>query len=387
MYSIFSYGKMIADHIRTQGYASAMRQAINPDSIVLEIGTGIGVFAMLACQFGARHVYAVEPDDSIQVAREIAAANGFADRIEFIQDLSTRVTLPERVDVIISDLRGVLPLFGHHIASIADARKRFLAPSGTLIAQRDTLWAAVVEAPNLYDRYATPWIDNDFGLNLRAGQRIVSNNWQKARTGVDQLLTDPQQWAALDYNVLECTDVSAELNWTAMRAGTAHGLSLWFDATLAEGVSFSNAPDQPELIYGSAFFPFSAPIAVASSDEIYVTLSANLVGDDYVWRWNTRVTRQGGASEVKADFKQSTFFGAPLSLEQLRKLESSYVPALDEEGRIDYLILSLMNEQVSLGEIAHRISDKFPNRFKSWNDALTRVGGLSIKYSRSMRCE
>ncbi len=387
MYSIFSYGKMIADHIRTQGYASAMRQAINPDSVVLEIGTGIGVFAMLACQFGARHVYAVEPDDSIQVAREIAAANGFADRIEFIQDLSTRTTLPERVDVIISDLRGVLPLFGHHIASIADARKRFLAPSGTLIAQRDTLWAAVVEAPNLYDRYATPWIDNDFGLNLRAGQRIVSNSWQKVRASVDQLLTNPQQWAALDYNVIECTDVSAELTWTAMRAGTAHGLSLWFDATLAEGVSFSNAPDQPELIYGSAFFPFSAPIAVASSDEIYVTLSANLVGDDYVWRWNTRVTSEGGASEVKADFKQSTFFGTPLSLEQLRKLESSYVPALDEEGRIDYLILSLMNEQVSLGEIAHRISDKFPNRFKSWNDALTRVGGLSIKYSRSMRCE
>ena len=387
MYSISSYGKMIADHIRTRAYAGAMRQAINPDSIVLDIGTGIGIFAMLACQFGARRVYAIEPNDAIQVAREIAAANGFADRIEFIQDLSTRITLPERVDVIISDLRGVLPLFDHHIASIADARKRFLAPGGTMIAQRDTLWAAVVEAPNLYDRYATPWNDNEFGLDLRAGQRIVSNTWQKGRANVDQLLTDPRQWAAMDYNVIESPDASAEITWTAMRAGTAHGLSLWFDATLAEGVSFSNAPGQPELIYGSAFLPFSAPIAVASGDEIYVTISADLVGDDYVWRWNTRVTGQGDPTEVKADFKQSTFFGAALSLEQLRKRESNYVPALDEEGRVDYLILSLMNEQASLGEIAHRVSDKFPNRFKSWNDALTRVGELSIKYSRSMRCE
>src|SRR5687768_12813489 len=110
MYSISSYGKMIADSIRTQAYASAIGRAIKPDSVVLDIGTGIGIFAMLACQFGARRVYAIEPDDAIQVARETAAANGFADRIEFIQGLSTRIALPERVDVIVSDLRGVLPL-------------------------------------------------------------------------------------------------------------------------------------------------------------------------------------------------------------------------------------------------------------------------------------
>lgn len=379
MYSITSYGKMIADRVRTGAYANALRRATRPDSVVLDIGTGIGIIAMLACQFGARRVYAIEPGDAIQVAREIAAANGFADRVEFIQDLSTRVTLPERADVIVSDLRGVLPLFRHHIPSIVDARKRLLAPGGVLIPEQDTLWAAVAEAPDLYERYATLWTDNDYGLDLGAARRLVSNTWQKGRVNADQLLTRPQPWGALDYNSVESADVSAELTFTMTRAGAAHGLSLWFDARLAEGVSFSTAPGMPELIYGSAFFPFSAPVTLDASDRVSLKLSADLVGDDYIWRWNTRVLGEG--DKVKADFKQSTFFGAPLSLDQLRKRESSYVPALDEGGQIDRLILSLMDGRHSLGEIAHRVANELPDRFKSWQDALTRVGELSLKYS------
>ena len=381
MYSISGYGRMIADHIRTEAYASALSRAIKPDSVVLDIGTGIGIFAMLACQFGARRVYAIEPDNAIQVAREIAAANGFVDRIEFIQELSTRITLPERVDVIISDLRGVLPLFRHHIPSILDARKRFLAPDGILIPQQDKLWAAVAEAPDLYERYQTLWTHNNYGLDLGAARRLVINTWQKGRANSDQLLTRPQQWAALDYKSIESSDVGSEMAFTVTRAGTAHGLSLWFDALLAEGVSFSNAPGQPELIYGSAFFPLSQPITMALGDIISVKLSADLVGEDYIWRWNTRVLDQDDPAKVKADFKQSTFFGAPLSIEQLRKRESSYVPSLDEYGQIDQLILSLMTGQLSLNEIAHRAANDFPHRFKSWQDALTRVGELSLKYS------
>src|SRR3989339_432255 len=137
MYSIARYGEMIVDTFRMQAYAQALRQAVKPGSVVSDIGTGTGIFAMLACQFGARKVYAIEPSDAIHVAREIAAANGYADRIEFIQDMSTEVTLSEKADVIISDLRGVLPLFQKHLPVLADARKRLLASDGVLIPQRD----------------------------------------------------------------------------------------------------------------------------------------------------------------------------------------------------------------------------------------------------------
>ena len=112
MYSLSGYGEMIADRVRIAAYVQALRQAVRPGAVVVDIGTGPGIMAVLACQLGASRVYAIESDEIIQVARAIAAANGCADRIEFIEDLSTKVTLPVRADVIVSDMRGVLPFLG-----------------------------------------------------------------------------------------------------------------------------------------------------------------------------------------------------------------------------------------------------------------------------------
>lgn len=147
MYSLDVHGAMIADEIRTGAYARALEQTVRPGSTVVDLGAGSGIMSLLACKHGARKVYAIEPDEVIEVAKELARENGFADRIEFIRDISTKVTLPERVEVIVADLRGVLPLFHTHLPSISDARERFLAPGGTIIPRCDTLWAGVVESP------------------------------------------------------------------------------------------------------------------------------------------------------------------------------------------------------------------------------------------------
>src|SRR5215468_7784267 len=164
MYSIEDYGAMIADEARMNPYLEALRRSVKSGCVVVDLGAGTGIFALFACRFGARRVYAVEPADAIKIAREIAAANGYADRIEFIQKLSTEITLPEQADVIISDLRGLLPFLGNHISSIRDARKRLLKPGGTLIPQRDEVWVGVVEAGGTYDEYCQPWDSYDFDM-------------------------------------------------------------------------------------------------------------------------------------------------------------------------------------------------------------------------------
>src|SRR5690349_9070488 len=133
MYSLHFYGEMMADTGRVEPYIEALRQRVGPDSVVLDLGCGPGLFALLACKFGARRVFAVEPDNTINIAREAAAANGFANRIEFFQNLSTEITLPEPATIIVSDLRGVLPWFQQHLPSIIDARQRLLSPGGVLI--------------------------------------------------------------------------------------------------------------------------------------------------------------------------------------------------------------------------------------------------------------
>lgn len=371
---------MIADKGRMDAYVKALRQSVKPDSTVLDIGTGTGIFALLACQFGAKKVYAIEPSDAIQVAREIAAANGYADRIEFIQKLSTEVNLPQLADVIISDIRGILPLFQQHIPAIVDARKRLLSPDGILIPQCDTLWAAVVEVPHLYSRIVSAWDDNAYGLDMKAARQIVTNIWSKGRVAPAQLLTTPQSWATLDYSTIESSDVSAQINWDVARSGRAHGLSVWFDATLAEGIGFSNAPGMPELIYGIAFFPWTKPVFLELGERVSVSLQANLVGDNYIWRWHTCVLNNSG--NIKTKFQQSTFFAMPLPPAELRKGSANYVATLNEEGEIDRLILELMSSGKELGDIARQVQAQFPDYFANWQSALTRVGDLSKKYSK-----
>jgi protein arginine N-methyltransferase 1 len=223
--------------------------------------------------------------------------------------LSTEITLPEPANIIISDLRGVLPWFEQHIPSIIDARERLLARGGVLIPQRDVLWAAVVEAPEQYGDLVGPW--QKFDLDLSAGTRLVTNTWRKTYLKPEQLLVDPVCWTRIDYYKVQNADVHAEISWRAARKGTAHGVAVWFDSELADGISFSNHPDAAKMIYGVGLFPFPRPVEITEGERIHLQLAANLIQDGYVWRWDTDFSA--------ASFKQSTFYGVPLSQAQLHK--------------------------------------------------------------------
>ena len=221
--------------------------------MVLDIGAGTGIMSLLACRAGARKVYAVEVGDASGVAGEIARANGLADRIELVQAKSTDITLPERADVIVSDLRGVLPLLQHHIPSILDARRRHLAPGGTMIPQRDELRIGLVETAKETERLIAPWTKERFGFEMGAARQIVTNTWDRTFLRPEQLLGDPAPWVTLDYEAIESPDVGATVTLTATRAGAAHGLAVWFDAVLCDGIGYSNAPGMPETVYRHRF--------------------------------------------------------------------------------------------------------------------------------------
>ena len=385
MYSVSAYGGMIADETRMDCYARALERCVTPNSVVVDIGAGTGILALLACRLGARRVYAIEPSDAIRVGRQSAYANGYGDRIQWIQDHSTRVVLPETADVIVSDLRGCLPLHGNHVKAIADARCRFLARGGTLIPQRDTLWLCPVESPDVYRRYTKPWLENAYQLDMRAGHRLVINTWDKARIAKDQFLTSPQCWATLDYRTIEHPNISAQEACVATRAGTAHGMSVWFEASLADGVGFSTAPDLKELVYGSAFFPWAQPVKLTAGDSITISLRADLVGNDYVWQWHTDVRDHADPALVKANFKQSTFLGIPYSASQLRKRAAGFRPTLSTDGQLVRRALNLMADDTTLEDVATCLLDEFPKRFDSHADALAFVGNLSLKYSELSR--
>lgn len=377
MYSVHQYGSMIKDSVRMDAYAEALRQSILPESVVLEIGTGPGFMALLAAKWGARRVYAIEQDAVIGLAEQIAKDNAFSRRIQFIRALSTAVDLPEPVDVIVSDLRSALPLYGAHIPSIVDARERFLKDGGILIPRQDVLWVAPVENRPCYERDLAIWREGLADIDLRAGSQYIANRLVIFQPKPEQLLAPPQIWATLDYRTITDPHVAGSVTSTATRSGVAHGLAVWFDAELLEGIGFSNAPGQKETVYGRSFFPWPEPVALEAGDRVNVTIDASLVGDGYTWSWTSTVVGCHDDDHPKAVFRQSTFLGALLSVQDLHKRHAQYRPTLNPDGLAMQVVLDRFDGQTPLAEIATVLMDRFPKRFKSVDAALDYVGEIA----------
>ena len=387
MYSIIDYGEMIADKVRMDPYVYALKAKIGPDSVVLDIGTGTGMHALLACKFGARKVYAIEPNEAIHLARELAQVNGYADRIELFQDVSTRVTLPEKADVIVSDLRGVLPLYGQHIPAIIDARQRHLVPGGALIPIRDIVWVSLVESAKVYNELIMPW-DTPYGLSMEAAKQIVLNSWVEENTDSfrkHNLLIEPQIWTVLDYPSIENPNVSSSLLTTqATRDGTAHGLLLWFDGEIADGIHVYNGPDAAKVaeVYGCAFFPLLEPVSIAKGDTIILDIQADLKGEEYIWRWHTLIQSGDESQTIKADYQQSTDLEYRLESAVLHESVLNSRPARDEAGEIDHFILGQMDGGHTIDQISELVQELFPGRFKTLGEAQNYVNVLSQDYGR-----
>jgi protein arginine N-methyltransferase 1 len=380
-YSLRFFARMVADRVRTKAYTEALRRTVRPGCVVLDLGTGFGIHALLACQLGAGRVYAVDPSNAVQVGRELARANGFGDRIEFIQDLSTRVELPTRADVIVSDLRGALPLYQGHIPSLADARARHLAPNGVLIPKQDDLYMAVLEAEETYRQYRQPWGEHSHGFDFGPLQQRFLNAWDSFDGDRGALLTAPARWASVEYTTVTDANLRGSARWSVERGGIGHGLRVWFDATLLDGVTFSTGPTQEaRTVYGASFFPWQDPVPLLPGDEVVAEIRADLVGEEYIWTWSTRVTEGGSAGRVKAHFRQSTFTGQLLSLKLLERLPPGHVPGLGSEGRLVRFVLEQMDTGHSVEAIARALLEKYPSAFSDERAALGRVRAISAQY-------
>ncbi|HKT79974.1 MAG TPA: 50S ribosomal protein L11 methyltransferase [Vicinamibacterales bacterium] len=385
-YGIFQHGAMVLDAVRMDAYARAITASVAPGSVVVDLGTGTGIMAMLACRAGARRVYAIERDEVIQLARDVASANGFAERIVFMQGNSFDLRLPEAADVLVADAGGALPWFRDHLKAIADARRRFLTANGVVIPQRDSGWAAVAERSEQYSHISDPWQTATLGFKMESPRQAAMNTIASTRVSADDLLSDVQCWGAIDYSVADGPDVHARLEWTVTRAGVGHGVAAGFTRTLADGITFSNAPDAAastrSSVYSQVLFPWERPVPLVPGDRVVCALEGHLVGQSYIWNWATDICSVA-THQQKAAFKQSTFFGIPMSPTRLRTRGAAFTPALNERGRIARQVLGDVSHGRTLKVIAEGLVREFPHRFADAQQALNHAVELLQDYGGS----
>lgn len=263
------YHQMLSDSVRMDAYRDAIFQSVKPGDVVVDLGAGTGILGLWALQAGASKVYAIEKTEAIDLARQIAAANHLQDKIEFIQQTSTDVELPEKADLLISETLGSFGIDENTLPFTFDARDRFLTtpPKNTptrMIPQSLDLFVAPIQSQTIYDKLDfwrhIPDLDFTPAFDTFASKIMIET------VAPTDLLTQPIELASIDLRTQ--TDATFEKNvFIAIKnAGTIHALSGWFTTQLTDDISISTSPADPQTHWKQAVFPFREPIAVIAGD-------------------------------------------------------------------------------------------------------------------------
>lgn len=368
---------MLGDTVRREAYCRAMRRAIREGDTVLEIGSGPGYFALEAARLGAAKVWALEPADIVSLAQEIVRRNGFEDRIECLQMASAEFRPESEMDVVVSDLRGILPLFEGNVAAIEDARTRLLRPGGRLIPQRDELWGAVVTAPDTWTSWTEGWEQPSW--DLEPAREAALHIWRQVHLDEAALLTAPERWNEIDYREARAdARVQGVVRGVADRTAKAHGLAIWFETDLYEGIGFSNRPGAPRTLYGQGFFPFLEPLSVKPGDRFEVEVVSMPKRGEYIWRWSTRLATDD--PERDKAFDQSTFFGVPVSRAKLARRSDGHRACLTSGAQLLRFVLDRMDGEHTNDQIAVALYQQFPGVLASPREALARVADIAERH-------
>ncbi len=370
--TFFSQRSMVFDDYRNGLYADAIRKVVTPETVVLDLGAGLGIHGLVAAVAGAKRVYLVEPEPVVNVAMEIARANGLAERIVVLEGKIEEVELPEQVDLIVSVFTGNLLFSEDLLPSLVYARDRYLKPGGHLIPDFAELVLAPVSAPEFYAKYIECWSEPNLGLDFSPARRFAANEmqWLRREEFRSDRLAPGAAVASVDLTTLTGADCYGEVQYRIDTPGLSHGLLGWIRIRLGDHW-LSSDPDEPEVHWSPVLLPLDPPIPVQVGEEVQVSLHRPAKGD---WTW--AVTTTSGAQ------RHSNFLARADGLQRLRKMAPEYRPALSKRGESALRILEKMQAGWSNREIADYLVETEHESYASAEEALQRVQSLALNYAR-----
>lgn len=374
---------LLSDRNRTNAYRAAINQTVKQQDVVLDIGAGSGILSFFACLAGARKVYAIEQSDAIELAREIVAANGFSDRIEFIKERSQNASLAEKVDVVVSDTGHTFGLQGGMLGTLLDARRRFLKPEGQIIPESVELFVAPIELAKAES--LDVWNEDRYGLDLSPIRRFAANTNYQMILESSNSLGNPALLTAIQFQTRDTVYVDAETVCVIERDGRLHGLGAWVSINLSAGISFNNSPvnrSDRSVGWRQSFFPIETPVAVRADDAVKTKISTY---DGKEWRWQVEIydgdpSVSKGAT-VKARFDHATLGSFPIRAEQLKKKLPDYAPTLSRKGEAEAYVLSAFDGKRTAKEIAEHVAARFEDCFPTKTAAAEFVSRIVARCS------
>jgi len=366
----------LSDRNRLCAYERALAEVVRPGDVVVDLASGTGILGMLACRAGAARVYAIEMDGIAGLARELARANRFGDRLVVVKEHSTAATLPERADVLVSDQIGRFGLEASIVELVADARARLLKPDARLIPCAVELVVAPVRHPRLFRRIEF-WSRRPAGFDYEPARGIAANTGYPARLSADHLLGPASPLLTIDLTKDAPDTLTEQASMTIAETGCLHGIGGWFSARLSPSVTVTNSPLARDRIRRrQVFLPVDRAVTVSAGDVVDVRMQ--LRPAELMYAWDVTVRRDSGPP---VRFRHSTFAGMLLDPADLRRTAPGYRPRLTPRGVARLTVLSLCDGVRTLSDIEAEVQGRHPELFASRGDAAAFVAEVVTRYS------
>jgi tetratricopeptide (TPR) repeat protein len=241
---------MINDAERNDAYDRALRRVVTPDTMVLEIGTGSALVAMMAARAGAAHVTTCEISRPLaRVAAETVARNGLDGRITVVPKHSIRlrigVDLPRRADLLVLELFATgLVGEANMLDVLRHARHALLTPAALVVPAAGTVSGLLIQCDELA-RINPVGALCGFDLGAFDVFRRPGYAWIDLAADRYEPLSEP--FRALDFDFRRDMPEAGgcDLAVAATADGLCHGVAFWFDLLMVDD------PADP-VVYSSA---------------------------------------------------------------------------------------------------------------------------------------
>ena len=277
--------RMLHDRARTTTFQRALYAQVRPEDVVVDIGTGTGILAATAALAGARQVYAVERTGNLpRLAQQFFADNGLADRIQVIEGDSTRVSLPEKADVLVTETIGNDPLGEGILATVADAHRRLLKPNARLIPNCLSIYALPMTMPEqrrsqvLFTPEVVPGWLQAYGLDFSAYVDFCAGQSFHTLAKAHKVrewprLSVPLLVAELDLRQPPVGGFSRQHRLRFGQDGWLNAVLVYFQADLGGEEVLSVHPDQtsPQNSWASYLWVAGTGIEVRAKETLEIT--------------------------------------------------------------------------------------------------------------------
>jgi amino acid adenylation domain-containing protein len=298
IYDELLYYAMTHDERRNRAYRRAIERVV-PGKTVVDPGTGAdALLARMCVECGAAKVYAIEMlDDAYEKARAGVERLGLAGKITVLHGDATRIELPERVDVCVSEVIGTIAS-SEGAAVLLDKVRRFLKPGGVMIPLRAATRIAAARLPDAIGRnpafseLSGPYAGKIFEKTGGPFDvRLCVKNFPAAN-----LLSPAATFEKLDFTRALATDYSTEIDLPIETGGRLDGFLLWLNLFVSE----YDLIDTFALPYSwlPVFFPvFDPGLEVRRGDAIHAVCSTALNSNGFTpdYRIQGTLRRKSGA--------------------------------------------------------------------------------------------